>query len=426
ISAVVVVLLAVGVFKALDTASATSGAIKGRAIAAGLAQADLERLRGMKVSDLSNRRETNYRVQGGITFTVASRADWVTDQSAPASCSSDNSRADYLKITSSVTWPAMGGIDPVVLTSVQAAPVGSFASDEGSLAVAVVDAAGEPVVGKQVTISGLQGYTDVTNELGCVLWGYLDQGNYTVTLSPGCSDRAGNSPVTKPVSVVGEAVTTVELDCDVPGDIRAKFDTDMVVVSSTGTQSRVVKASTARYLSAGNSGLPAPFWRAFGDGSDQTEIVATTLYPFTEQYALYSGNCANSDPRTAPNAGSATLQAAPRGGTAGPVTVREPAINVQILDASVSGNPPLAGARVKVYTRTTGCSGTYDLTAVTKTNAQGQVADPGVPYGVYDICADYNGKGSASLLAQKADTAIGTTFQQIKVATDGSGTTCAP
>ena len=308
VSAVVVVLLALGVFKALDTASATSGAIKGRAIAAGLAQADLERLRGMKVSDLSNRREVNYRVQGGITFTVASRSEWVTDESAPASCSSDSSRADYMKITSSVTWTAMGGIDPVVLTSVQAAPIGSFKSDEGSLAVSVVNSSGDPVVGKQVTLSGAQSLTDVTNEFGCVLWGFLDQGNYTVALSPGCTDRAGNTPVTKPVSVVGEAVTTVELDCDVPGDIRAKFDTDMIVVSSTGVQSRVVKASTARYLSVGNSGLPAPFWRAFGDGSDKAEIVASVLYPFTEQYALYSGNCANADPRTLPNTGSATLQ----------------------------------------------------------------------------------------------------------------------
>ena len=414
LSAVVVVLLAIGIFKALDSASAASGAIKGRAIAADLAQADLERLRGMKVSELSNRREVNYPTRGGITFTVASRADWVSDASGSASCASGSGRADYLKITSTVTWPAMGGIDPVTLTSVEAAPVGSFGSDQGSLAVSVVDAAGDPVAGKQVTLSGPKGLTDVTNSLGCVLWGYLDVGNYTVTLAPGCSDRSGNAPVTKQQGVIGEAVTTLQLECDVPGDIRAQFDTEMLklTLQPSVKLEPVVKPSKARYLSAGNSGLPAPFWRAFGDGSDRSEIVATSLYPFTEQYALYSGDCANADPRTAPNAGSAALQGAPRGGTAGPVTVRQPAINVVVINSSYQ---VLENARVKAYARTAGCTGTYDLG---KTNAQGQVADPGVPYGLYDVCAELNGAG-ATIVDQEAYGPGGTPIALIMVPTSG-------
>lgn len=150
-----------------------------------------------------------------------------------------------------------------------------------------------------------------------------------MTLASGCSDRAGNTSVTKPVSVVGEAVTTVELDCDVPGNISAKFETEMWTIPATGTAgwtppvtASTARTSTPRYLSVGNSGLPAPFWRSFGDGTDKTQITATGLCPFTEQYALYSGNCANADPRTAPNTGTATFQAAPRGGTVGPVSPR--------------------------------------------------------------------------------------------------------
>jgi hypothetical protein len=304
--------------------------------------------------------------------------------------------------------------------------VGSFKADEGSLAVSVVNAAGDPVAGKQVSLTGPKSLTDVTNELGCVLWGYLDEGNYTVTLAAGCADRSGATPVTKPVSVVGEAITTLELDCDVPGDIQAKFDTEMWTIPVSGSPSWVVKAAKARYLSAGNSGLPAPFWRAFDAGSpllDKTVISATSLYPFTEQYALYSGNCANADPRTAPNTGSAALQAAPRGGTAGPVTVREPAINVQALNKSTGA--PLSGARVKAYTRTAGCSGTYDFGT---TNAQGQVVDPSVPYGLYDVCADFKDASlvtrSATLTGQQAYGTRGTTFQTIQVPTSGSASTC--
>lgn len=422
VAALLVGMLAVGLFSALDAASARTGAIKSRAIAANVAQADLERLRAMSINDVSNRRDNYVKNVDGIPFSVISRSDWVTDTSGTASCTSSTAKADYLKISATVSWPAMGGIKPVTLTSVIAPPTGSFSTDQGSLAVQVVDGAGNPVAGKSVTLSGPASFTETTNELGCVLWGFLTAGNYTVTLGAGCSDRDGNTPVTKAASVIGEATATVTLDCDTAGNISAVGDTQTRNLSGT-LQS--VKASPLRYLTVANSGLAAPGWKAFGNGSTVTQITATSLFPFSEQYAVYAGNCARQDPRSAPNTGTTPMQAAPQGGTAGPVTVRQPAINVDV-DRSDNANTQLSGATVTASVNTTstpGCAGVYTFT----TNSNGQIDDPGLPYGTYDLCAQANIGGTTrrvrvSAVANTSPT--GTALTRLAVPVSGTASSC--
>src|SRR5919204_544579 len=53
VSALLVALIAVGVFAGFDAASATSGNNKSRGVAATLAQQDQQRMRAMKLSDLA-------------------------------------------------------------------------------------------------------------------------------------------------------------------------------------------------------------------------------------------------------------------------------------------------------------------------------------------------------------------------------------
>jgi Tfp pilus assembly protein PilV len=383
VAALLVGLLAVGIFSALDAASARTGAIKSRAIAANVAQADLERMRAMELSNVSNLRETYTKTLDGIPFVVSSRADWVSDASGTASCASASaSKADYLKISSTVTWPAMAGIRPVVLTSVIAPPSGSFGTNQGSLAVQVTDPAGQPVVGKTVSLSGPASFTESTNELGCVLWGFLVAGNYTVTLGGGCMDHLGNDPVSTAASVTGGAVNAISLECGVPGTISANADT---VPRNVSNVVQAAKSAPLRWLTVAHSGMGGTGMRLFGTGSPVTSITTSPLYPFTDPYAVYGGNCARQDPRTAPNTGTAVMQTAPPGGTVGPVTVRQPAINVDVDD----GTTQISGATVTAVVDsilTPGCSGTYTFT----TNSGGQITDPGVPYGTYDLCAQAN------------------------------------
>src|SRR5207244_2396399 len=109
------------------------------------------------------------------------------------------------------------------------------------------------------------------------------------TLSSGCVDHQGASPPSKAVSVIGDATNTVALDCGFAGGLIANFDTKKF---GAGT----AQSSKARYLSVANPGLDPPGTRVFGDGSLATTIAATSLYPFTDPYNVYSGNCTNNNP----------------------------------------------------------------------------------------------------------------------------------
>src|SRR2546423_15224663 len=89
VSAALLIVIVTGTFSAFDQASATSGSIKSRAEASGVAQQDQERMRAFKAVDLSNYRATRTQTVAGVSYTVASRADWVDDQSGTTSCATN-------------------------------------------------------------------------------------------------------------------------------------------------------------------------------------------------------------------------------------------------------------------------------------------------------------------------------------------------
>lgn len=370
VTAVLVALVAIGIFAGLDGASATSGRNKARAVAAGLAQQDLERLRGMKVSSLSNLRETNTQSVAGVSYTIKSRSDWITDSSGTASCTSSDAKADFLKITSTITWPAMGSLKPVVSESLVAPPNGSFATNQGSLAVQLRDRNAAGVGGLQVSLNGPPSFSDFTNSLGCVLWGFLPAGNYTVNFSQaGYVNPQGVSAVSQPVSVVGESTNTVSYDYDRAGEITVSFDTKVGAAAPQAAQS-----GTA---SVAHSSLAAPGTRVFGSGTPATTIAATNLFPFTSAYGVYAGDCVGADPRTYGQA-AGMVTVSPAG--AHTATVRMPALNLNVT----RGGTPLNNARVRTTATATGCGGT----STSFTNSSGKLTNPGFPYGTYNVCAD--------------------------------------
>jgi len=80
-SAVVLAILSVGVLSGIDSSQNLSNQSRLRSVAASLAQADQERLRGLRARELSNRRETTAKeVRGAdlhhqLDFFVALRLD---------------------------------------------------------------------------------------------------------------------------------------------------------------------------------------------------------------------------------------------------------------------------------------------------------------------------------------------------------------
>ena len=391
VSALLMVLVASGVYLGLDGASATSGVNKRRSASSQLAQQDQDRMRSMTVNDLSNYRGSRTVTVNAIDYTIDSRATWVTDSTGSASCTSGATGANYLAISSSVTWPTMT-VPPVTVESVIAPPVGSFGSDQGSIAVQVRDRNGTGVPGVSVALSGARSYTDVTNAQGCVLWGYLPVGNYDVDVSKtGYVDSEGVQQPRKPVGVVGAATNTLAFDYDLGGRIQADYQTwnGTAVVPANGTE-----------FTAASSYLTVPL-APFGDGAPHASFTSSLVFPFTSPYGVYAGNCAGADPLA--NGQRAQLAQVNPGATAA-VAVREPPIDLRV----VNGGSPVANAAVKLAGTGSGCGA---LPART-TTANGYLADPAYPYGTYSACVQAAGRAQtvtmtgATTLANTSPTGI--------------------
>lgn len=424
VSALLLVTIGLAVYSSLDGAAASSGDIKARATAAGIAQADQERLRAYKHPALYRLNETYTRTVAGVPYTVTSSAQWVGDNGATATCTAGDANADYIEIVSTVRWPKMGPTStPLVQRSL-------IAPNAGGLAVLVLNRSGTGVSGVSVSTSGAGSFSDFTNSSGCIVFGPIPSGNYTATLSGGCVDRQGVSPVADTTSVQENTRTTLVLDCDVPGRITASAETRPFRVS-TGTVGPP-QADQLRSISVGNPGLAAPFARVFTSGSPATSIQATSLFPFTDPYSVYAGDCTGADPAdprfavgagTPPNPAPAepriTQVVSPGGSHT--VVVKEPALNVRVRSAA-PGNPAISGARVIAYTTSAGCPATrLDMGT---TDAQGQLPTPGLPYGDYDVCAQ-NGGRSVTITGVKAyDWDAGTALQTFTIPTSGAGANC--
>lgn len=397
VTAVIVVVVALGTFAAFDGASASSANVKSRGVGAGLAQQDQERLRAFNSTTLSNLRESRTQSVAGVPYTIASRADWVTDSTGSTSCgpAGANAQANYIAITSTVTWPNMNEVKPVVVKSLIAPPNGSFGANQGSLCVQVVcNTTG--VSGVSVSLAGPGTFGDVTDSTGSVFFGYIPTGNYTVTAQDTGLDRAGNSPPSRQASVVGGTTSTITLDDCQPGALRVKFDTQRLGEAAP-------KASRNKFgFSLGNSGLVAPSFRMFfnaanysglygeqapapGPSDGTATFAAPGLYPFSpEPYSAWAGNCFAERPDQISPGGAVVQQLITSGVTAGPITLRQPAVNVVVQQPNGTIS---VGARVRATAKSPGCGGTVDLG---ETNAAGQLDEPGLPYGIYDICADKN------------------------------------
>jgi len=367
VSSMLLVLVASGVYMGLDGASETSGINKHRSVATEVAQQDQDRMRAMAVTELSNYRATNTTSVAGVLYTVTSSAIWITDGTGTASCTSGQAQAQYLRISSSVTWANMT-IPPVTVESLVSPPAGSFGTNQGTLAVQVRDRNGNGVPGVSTSLSGPQSYTDTTNQIGCVLWGYLPVGNYTVSLAKqGYVDPSGVAQPSKPTGVVGEAVSTLAFDYDLGGQIRASY------TSLDRSGGRLVAANGLAFTAV-TSHLTVPL-TPFGDGQPHTFYTSSLVFPFTDPYGTYAGTCAGNDPTLYGQSAQLAL-VQPDGTTA--VNLFEPPVDLLVTQ----GGYPVSGAIVKLTGTGSGCGPLPNRT----TGADGYITDHALPWGPYSAC----------------------------------------
>ncbi|MCW3012630.1 MAG: Type secretory pathway, pseudopilin PulG [Solirubrobacterales bacterium] len=386
VSAAILLLALVGLFAALDGQTAASDVAKSSSAAAGLAEADQERLRSFRVADLANRHEVRTVTVAGEPFTVDSRVDWIRDATGGTeTCANASSQADYLRLTSTVSGRASGGERgaPVRLRSLVAPPVGQFGPGQGTLAIKTTGGAGQPVQGVSTSVSGPVTLSDTSNEVGCAVFAYVPVGAYDVRVSsPGFVDPSGNPEAVGSATATEGTTNLTSLQYDRAATVEVRFDTQRGAAEPT--------SSDATSLSAANAGIPGTGLRLFTPSTPQPLITATGLFPYMTPYTLYSGSCAAANPATYDPAyfdthpGSLVAGA----GSITSVVVREPSLRLDVQAAT-------AGAAVRVVARPgpggEGCeSFSWSMTA----GPDGLVTlpDAGVPFGRYAVCAEAEGQ----------------------------------
>lgn len=406
VSALVIVLVGGAILTLLQATARSAADSRNRSLAQALAEEDQSRLRSMQISKL-NRLNQNWSVKlGGTTYSINSTAQFVNNTSGTASCTGGNVSADYVRITSTVTWPARKGRPPVVTQSIIAPSNGSLNPGHGTLTVSTINAAGQPLPGVGLAGSGPANFSGTSDEAGCANFADLPAGNYTLTpTAAGLVDKDGKAPAAMIRGVPPSGTQTVQLQYDKPGALEVDFK---YRVGATATFA-VAKAKSIQVF---NTGIGTPL-TVSAPGGNPAEKIATTgkLFPFTTPYAAYAGSCVDNNPNPnsetgAPGALAVASITVPPGASVAPLptgTIQLPALNITVK----KGGAALVGAKVRL---TGTCSFSRNVTTI----AGGTLAEPGLPWGTYDVCI--SGTNTSGNMRRK-------TYSGIAVQNLTSGTT---
>ena len=334
VSALIATLLAGAAFGLLGATAHQASEQRHRSAAYAVAQEDQARLRSLRVPTLNRLSQTRTVSLDGTPFTVSSTGLFINDSTGTSSCGQGTSSADYIKVTSSVTWPGIGGRPPVVIQSIIAPPTGSLDSTHGTLTIAAMGAAGAPIAGIGVSGSGAGSFNGSTDSAGCAVFADQAAGTYTLTPSGGTSglvDKDGNAPGPQTISVIAGTTNTVALQYDQGGSIPVTFKTRI------GSSPTLVN-STADSVVVFNTGMTTA--RSYGSpgGARLATVTATPVFPFTSPDTVYAGACTgnNPNPNSLPNPPGAAAMASvtvPSGGSA-PAQVQLPALNLTVFSGT--------------------------------------------------------------------------------------------
>jgi Tfp pilus assembly protein PilV len=383
VSAMIMVTIAGGALAAIQATNRSGAEERHRAQAYALAQEDQARMRALKVSELSNLSYTRNVIEDGTTYTITSKGEFVTDSTGTTSCTQGTAAADYIRATSNVTWPTVGARPPVLVQSIVAPPNGAISIDSGALAISVQNGQGQGLAGVGLSGSGAGSFSGTTGSNGCVIFGNLPAGNYTLTPSaPGLVDTDGAAPQAQATSVVGLSTNTVALLFDDPGTISASF--------TIRTSSGLVAAKTDSVM-AFNTGMTAA--KRFGTvGTPISSVSAGPLFPFASPDTFYAGTCTGDNPNpsgspTDPGV-PATASVVVPAGTSANATFQLPKLIITVRSGTGSGSPGslVSGATVRVADLSCPNAPTAGFKRTFTTNSQGTLADPGLPYSNYDVC----------------------------------------
>lgn len=164
--------------------SALAASNSRRVVAASLVSRQIESARSQRAIDIPNGAQVRVETVGGVPFTITQTANFLTPDATTSVCRGSGSQLAYKLVTVTATWPAMGSIPAVRADTLRTIGIGEgLDATRGSVAVAVLDAAGGPVSG--VTVSLGPADTVLTGVDGCAVVTGLAPGTYAATATAG-------------------------------------------------------------------------------------------------------------------------------------------------------------------------------------------------------------------------------------------------
>ena len=179
------------------------------------------------------------------------------------------------------------GTDTALVTSagIVTPSVGTSGPAWGRCTVEVVIRNAAKVSDMPVTTSGTRAFSDLTNGMGCAVFGYIPIGGYTGTATTaGWVDRDGNPTATGSATVSQGNVSTVQLTYDVAGSLAVTLD------------GAAPRANAKLNVSQPAFVTPHTLTPAITAGQTTVPTIGS-LFPFKiSPYNAYVGSCADADP----------------------------------------------------------------------------------------------------------------------------------
>lgn len=391
-SAVVLLIVSAGIFSLVQATAHSSSENRHRSEAYSISQEDQARMRSMRLSSLNALDQTRTVTLNGTKFTIRSTGAFVNDRTGTTSCATpETSTADYVKISSEVTWPKMQSAEAARIQSI-VSPSKSLSIDPktGTISITARNAKGEPLPGLRLSGSGAATFNGETNELGCAMFTNLPAPNNFTMVPSGTNlvDKDGLPPAAMTVSAAVGPPTPYSVEYDHPGTIPVSFE--------TLSEGKLVPAK-ADTVFAFNTGMSTA--RTFSTVGLVRELAvnASPLYPFPSPYSIYAGACAVNNPNpegktSAPGAAGVANVAVAPGGTA-PAKVQLPALDLTVNNVST----PIKGAKVTITDLKCKDAKGVNIKRTYTTNAAGkqtvtpaiapEATEPGLPYSEYKVCA---------------------------------------
>lgn len=381
VSMLILILVGASAFTALEQGDKLSGQQVNRAMAANMAQAEIERIRSLPIEDVAGirgERIMNDPARPKIDFKVTATAKWVTDGLDEPVCATRSGGLDYMRLTVKVVWDGIGVAKPVTFSTVVTPASRASSTTAGSLSVNVLKADGKTGVSNlEITLVPKAGGTalrETTNDNGCAVFPFVPAVQYALKFSrTGWVNQNSVANVDDTVSVPAGGTNKVEYLFDQGGFTKANF-----ITRRSGFLTDSVSQPLSIALYNGDQ-TPGPVTDPMS-GTTSTWDTGKPLFPSESPYIVYAGACGENS--TGANATAVNISP---GLTQNAGAVRVPSYDLRVYDgaSAATSTKTINGAKVVFnascgnYTRYTVGSGGL---GVLDDPTTGRLVDPGFPY----------------------------------------------